>query len=218
MKHTVPLSLPPVPAAPAPGKALARVTKAPLPPQVQHGLPPNAAQSRIKVTVGTPVAAKRGTGAKSEALAATSRGLLPHLKRWLVLVRALESSLVQSRNAILRLNADGILRAAVEQESLCGELSRVQTQLMAPGNLIKKRNSAVLVIKLSPAEMLAPAEAKDLQRELTEAQHKVQYATRLNDALLRRCARNAAALRNLYLSCLGTYSNPAARASTNFGL
>jgi len=215
VKHTVPLSLPPVPTAAAPGKALARVTKAPLLPQVQPGLPPNAAQSRIKVTVGTPVAAKRGTGAKNEALVPTSRELLPHLKRWLALVRALESSLVQSRNAILRRNADDILKAAAEQESLCGELSRVQTQLSAQGNIVRKRNSAVLVVELSRAEMLASAE---VQRELADAQHKLQYAARLSGALLRRCARNAAALRNLYLSCRGTYSNPAVRASTNFGL
>jgi len=217
VKQTVPLSLPFVRTAALPGRALARAISAP-PLQALNGPTPHAAQNRpVKGPPLAGAAGKQGAGARSEALAATSRELLPHLKRWLVLVRALESSLTQSRHAILHLNADGILKGAAEQESLCGELSRVQNQLSAQGDTVKKRGSAVLFVKLSPAEMSATAEVKALQRELFAAQRKIQYAARFNGALLRRCARNAAALRNLYLSCLGTYSNPAA-ASTNFGL
>jgi hypothetical protein len=143
--------------------------------------------------------------------------LIPQVKRWLVLTRALENSLGQSRNAILHLNADGMLKAAAEQKSLCGELRRVQNHLSAQCGAAGTGSSAVLVIKIPPAEMRA-AEVGPLRHELADAQRKVQYAARLNAALLRRSARNAAALRNLYLSCMGTYTNPAGVASTNFGL
>jgi hypothetical protein len=140
------------------------------------------------------------------------------LRRWLALVRALESSLGQSRTAILRLNADSIQKATAEQESLCGELRRVQNHLSAQYGAANTGSSAVLVIKIPPNEMSAAADLAALRQELAEAQSKLQSAARLNAALLRRCARNAAALRNLYLSCLGTYTNPAGMASTNFGL
>jgi hypothetical protein len=128
----------------------------------------------------------------------------------------LEKSLVESRGVMLRLDSDGILKAAAEQQSLCLELRRAQNALItAGGAVIAEGPLPTLIVQLSPADVHSAAV---LRQELADAERKVRYAARLNAALMQRCSRSATALRNLYLSCLGTYADPAATASANWRL
>ena len=135
--------------------------------------------------------------------------LLSQLQRRLALLRAISASLEQSREAILRLDSDNMLKTAAEQQSLCTELRQLQASLIdasgRPTSKVQRGSTTVVTLRLSPAEL---QRAGALRRELADAEREVRNAARMNAALLRRSGQTASSLRNLYLSFVGTYSNP----------
>jgi hypothetical protein len=130
------------------------------------------------------------------------------MKRRLEFFRRLSESLVRSRNAIVHLDLAALLETTTEQESLCSELRQQQVSMVRGGfSVIAGRGSAGSVLSFTGAGAELEA-ASALSRELAKAQSDVRIAARINGALLQRCARTAACLRNLYLRYSGTYANP----------
>ena len=151
---------------------------------------------------------ERPAGASPTAPAArqtTFEELLSQLERRLELLRAISASLVRSREAILRLDSDDMLKTAAEQQSLCTELRQLQASLIANSGGPLSQTPTAVTLRLAPAEL---QRAGALRRELADAEREVRNAARLNAAVLRRSGRTAASLRNLYLSFVGTYTNP----------
>jgi hypothetical protein len=164
----------------------------------------STASQQLPIPAGPPVAALRDPspilapssgfreGENGEPVSASSR-LRAQLERRLELFHRMTASLVRGRTAIVARNLDGILEATAEQESLCAELRHLLAQTAA-----------------NPAAQVAAALPADLCRRLREAQEELRFASRINQILLNRSSFTATVLSRLYLSCSGTYTNPAA--------
>jgi hypothetical protein len=156
-----------------------------------------------------------GDGCENDANAASAAAALDPVKaelfamlaRRLALLKSLVASLLRSRDAIVGLDLDGIYNSVAEQQSLCGELRKLQTALLCqPGGAGRTPEDGVTLPSFSSAELERVAA---LRREMGEVERDLRRQARVNSSLLRRCGRTAACLRTLYQSCLGTYADPA---------
>jgi hypothetical protein len=120
-------------------------------------------------------------------------------------LRGLNQSLIQSRQALLSRDAEGLLQLTAQQEVLCGEVDFLDAEIESVRVELHSELEADDVERIAIAEQIASAEA-----ELVKA-YKV------NAGLLRRARRAVNVMINVAQSEANAYCSPSSYRALQLG-